>query len=355
MNPETRKHPPSAYDVRGGLLGTRAMLHNARVLDADWVPSDIVHRNAEKNRLRNALQPVLDGRTPQDALIEGPSGAGKTCLARYTAAKLDEQALDVRTQYVDCWNHSNRFRVLLDLLDGLGPTHDIHRNTPQDEMLHRLEGLESPYVVILDEADQLEDKDLLRELWSIPQLTLILIANREQDVLGPLDERVRSRLRSAVRIGFDQYSHEELVSILESRVEVGLAPGTIAPDQLDYLADAAAGNARDAITFLRQAAQEADWNGADEITEAHIQTAIPAARDNLHQRSLDKLTEDQRLVYDVLLEAGSMMPKRIYERYSERVANPKSKRTVRKYLGKLEHYNLVESEGEGPSRRYSAK
>lgn len=331
------------------------MLHNARVLDADWVPGDVVHRNAEKNRLRDALQPVIDGERPQDVLIDGPSGAGKTCLARYTTAKLEEQALDVRTQYIDCWNHSKRFRVLLDLLDGVGPTYDVHRNTPHDELLSRLEDLDSPYVVILDEVDQLADKSLLRELWAIPELTLILIANREADVLDPLDERVRSRLRGAMRVRFDQYSHDELVAILNARAEAALAPDAIDEAQLDHLADAAAGNARDGITFLRQAAQEAEWDGADEITEDHIRTAIPAARDNLRQRSLDKLTADQRLIYDVLLEVGALMPKEIHERYSERASDPKTKRTVRKYLRKLEQYNLVDSEGEGPSRRYTAR
>ena len=329
------------------------MLHNARVLDADWVPNDVIHRNAEKNRLRNALQPVLDGDQPQDVLVEGPSGAGKTCLARYTTAKLEEQALNVQTQYIDCWNHSNRYRVLLDLLEGIGPTHDIHRNTPQDEMLSRLERIDDPYVVILDEADQLADKDLLRELWSIPQLTVILIANREEDILNALDERVRSRLRSAMRVRFDQYHHDELVAILQARAEAALTPEAINSPQLDQLADAAAGNARDAITFLRQAAQEAEWAGREAITSEHIRTAIPAARDNLRQRSLDKLSEDQRLIYDVLLEHGSLMPKEIHERYTTRVDNPKTKRTVRKYLRKLEHYNLIESEGEGPSRRYT--
>lgn len=334
-------------------LTRRPMLHNARVLNADWVPGDVVHRNTEKNQLRDALEPVIDGEMPRDALLEGPSGAGKTCLARYTAAKLEEQALGVRTQYVDCWNHHSRFQVLLDLLEGIGPTHEIHRNTAHDTLLSQLEALDSPYVVILDEVDQLSDKSLLRSLWSISELTCILIANREQDVLDPLDERVRSRLRSAVRIRFDQYSHDELVAILEARAEAALTPDAINRTHLDHIADAAAGNARDAITFLRQAAQEAEWDGSETITEAHVETAIPAARDTLRQRSLDKLTEDQRILYDILLESGPLMPKTLHERYATRVEEPKTKRTMRKYLKKLEQYNLVDSEGTGPSRHYA--
>jgi len=37
------------------------MIPNARVLQAEWVPREIVHRNPEQNRLRAALAPVVDG------------------------------------------------------------------------------------------------------------------------------------------------------------------------------------------------------------------------------------------------------------------------------------------------------
>jgi hypothetical protein len=46
------------------------------------------------------------------------------------------------------------------------------------------------------------------------------------------------------------------------------------------------------------------------------------------------------------------MPKEIRTRYADRVDDPRSKRTVRKYLRKLEQYNLIESDGRGPSRVY---
>jgi Fe2+ or Zn2+ uptake regulation protein len=75
----------------------------------------------------------------------------------------------------------------------------------------------------------------------------------------------------------------------------------------------------------------------------------------LRQRSLDKLTDDQRLVYDVLLESGPSMPKDLYDRYARRADEPKMKRTVRTYLQKLEQYGLVECEGAAPSRRCAAR
>ena len=318
----------------------------------DFLPREVVHRHEEMNRLAGALEPVVAGDRPQDALLVGPSGAGKTCIARYSLDRLQEQALGVDTHYVDCWQHSNRFRLLYKILEGVGTTYDVHRSTPHDELLRRLEELSDPYVIVLDEVDQVEDKSLLRELYAIPEITMVLVANRERDVTGTLDERLRSRLRSGETIRFGRYSDEELVSILEDRVRWGLDPDAVSRDQLDRIAAAAAGNARDAISVLRLAARDAQRDGADRISDERIEAAIPAARREIRQKNAEKLSPHQRTVYDLLVEHGPLAPGDLYDRYRAAVDDPRTRRTIRSYLTKLERYNLVESEGEGPSRRY---
>ena len=64
------------------------------------------------------------------------------------------------------------------------------------------------------------------------------------------------------------------------------------------------------------------------------------------------MSNHQLAVYEVLREADELMPKEIVSQYATRVDDPRSKRTVRKYLRKLEQYNLIGSAGEGPSRVY---
>jgi len=209
-----------------------AMIRDARVLQDDHQPREIVHRHEEMNRLAAALSPVVDGDRPQHALLSGPSGAGKTCIARATLDRLQERVLDVRTAHVDCWLHSGDFRVLYELLERIGTT-----------------------------------------------------------------------------------------------------------------AEAAGGNARDAIGILRSAARRAE-------RDDDIAAAIPAARTELRQKSLDRLSDHQLAVYEVLREGGELMPKEIVARYAGRVDEPRSKRTVRKYLSNLDQYNLIESDGRGPSRVY---
>ena len=330
------------------------MIQDARVLQDDHLPREIVHRHEEMSQLATALEPVVEGDRPQHALLTGPSGSGKTCIARATLDRLQEQVLDVHTAHVDCWLHPNDFRILYKLLESLGTTYDIHRSTPLDELLERLRGIEKPYLVVLDEADQIDDPDLLRRLYSISGLTMILITNHERDLFRPLDERLQSRLRSSDTIEFDSYRRDELAEILSDRAAWGLTDGALTTDQLQRIAETACGNARDAISILRSAARHAEREGNDQIRDSDIEAAIPAAREKLRQKSLDRLTPDQLAVYEVLREGGELMPKELLARYSERVDEPKTKRTVRKYLRKLEQYNLVESSGRGPSRTYRA-
>lgn len=328
------------------------MIRDARVLQDDHLPREIVHRHEEMSRIAAALEPVVEGDRPQHTLLTGPSGAGKTCIARATLDRLQEQVLDVHTAHVDCWLHPNDFRILYKLLESIGNTYDIHRSTPLDELLDRLGGIDKPYLIVLDEADQIDDPDLLRRLYGIPGVTMILVTNHERDLFSPLDERLQSRLRSSDTIEFDSYTHDELVSIVSDRAEWGLADGAITTAQLEGLADAACGNARDAISMLRSAARHAERTGNDTIRDTDIDEAIPAARAERRRKSLDRLTHDQLAVYQVLRDAGELMPKEVTARYEKRVDDPKSKRTVRKYLRKLEQYNLIESRGSGPSKRY---
>lgn len=329
------------------------MIVDARVLQDEFLPREVVHRHTEMSRLAAALEPVVENDRPENAFLYGPSGAGKTCIARYSLAELEEQLLAVDTNYVDCWQHSSRFRVLYEVLGGVGRTVDIHRSTPHDEMLARLEDRERPYVVILDEVDQLADTSVLRELYNIPLLTMILVANREEDVFATMDERLRSRLRSSERIGFDSYTDDEIAAILADRVRWGLDPECITDEQLRTIADAAAGNARDAIGILRSAARRSERAGAARITDERIEAAIPEALAAIRQKNVDRLGPHQRALYDEIREAGEIAPGDLYDRYTATVEDPRTRRTCRTYLSKLEQYNLIQSAGRGRSRVYA--
>jgi len=215
------------------------MIIDARVLQQEFIPKEVQHRDNEVNYLSSILDPITQGETVEPTLLYGRSGVGKTCIAQFLLEELRRNVVDLNTQYVNCWEEYTRFKTLYQLLDGIGNSVDIHRqSTPRDVLLDRLRDYDGcPYAVILDEVDQLQDKELLYDLNRIQSLTLILIANREEEVFGSLDERLHSRLRNANRVHFTPYSNGELVSILEDRAHWGLAEGVVSGTELREIAN----------------------------------------------------------------------------------------------------------------------
>lgn len=330
------------------------MITDARVLDPEFLPSDVVQRNAEIGLLTSSLRPAVDGDPADDVFLHGPSGTGKTCIAQYALKKLRKSTLELNTQYVNCWEDHSHFSVLYRILDGIDHTLDIHRqSTPQDVLLDRLHDYDGPpYIVILDEADQIDTTEVLYELVRTRRLSMILIGNDIDSMFSRFDERLSSRLRTTTRINFDLYSIDALTSILEDRVRWGLHPDAVTDEQLEWIADAAVGDARVAIGVLRQAAHIAENGQRDTLTDDDLEAALPKAKTEIKQTNISRLTRDQRILYTIIQGTDSISMGDLYEQYAAEVANPKTKRMVRNYLQKLTHYNLIESIGKDRGRRY---
>ncbi|TMT81374.1 AAA family ATPase [Haloterrigena sp. H1] len=330
------------------------MITDARVLQPEFIPQEVKHRDAEVNHLSSVLRPILDGQSADPVFLYGPSGVGKTCIAQFTVERLRENVVDINHQYVNCWENHNRFKTLYSLLDGINQTIDIHRqSTPKDLLLDRLRDYDGPpYVVILDEVDQLKDKSLLYELYHIPRITMILIANNEKGLFADVDDRLNSRLSVCTRIHFHSYTHDELVAILHDRVQWGLKGEAINQQGLNVIANNAAGDARVAIGILRKAARTAQEEQLDSIPDRVIQKVTPEAKSEIKQKTVDRLTTHQQILYKIIAEYGEIAPSDLYEEYCDHVSEPKTRRMMRNYLAKLEHYNLVEGKGNTKARIY---
>ncbi|MGM0605020.1 MAG: Cdc6/Cdc18 family protein [Halobacteriota archaeon] len=329
------------------------MIEDARVLREDFIPSEVVHRDAEITALSRVLEPLTDGEPADTAILTGPSGAGKTCLAQFAVDRLKQEVLDLSVQYVNCWQNYSRFRVLYRVLEGLGKTIDIHRgSTPNDELIERLRTHETHCLIVLDEVDQLQDTAVLYDLHQLPHVSTILIANREAELFAAVGDRLTSRLAGSTRIQFDRYAESELVSIMDHRARWGLTEGAIDPAELRRIADVSAGDARVALGILRNAARTAQYRGRERISASIVDESIPDARRELHRKNLDTLTPDQRAVYDVIDESGPISPGELYDAYRARVDDPRTDRTVRNYLSKMRQYDLIESRGESRDREY---
>jgi len=105
---------------------------------------------------------------------------------------------------------------------------------------------------------------------------------------------------------------------------------------------------------LRSAARRAEEREKSDITREMIQKAVPEAKDNNRKKNEEKLNKHQEKLYEIINEEEEIQPGDLYDRYREEIDDPKSDRMLRKYLQKMDHYNLVNSEGEGRWRKYKA-
>lgn len=204
------------------------------------VPDSVVHRDDEVNQLAAVLEPLARGEQHDTILITGPPGSGKTCIATYTIDQFCRETSKIDAVCVNCWEDHSPFQTVYRILDELEGVADIHRQaTATDVILDRLGEYDDTHcILILDEVDQLDDEDLLYDLLNLSQFSLLLIANREEDLLDGLDDRLASRLGGCEQIHLDRYAVDELVDILDERAVAGSVSRDTDRSEFERIADA---------------------------------------------------------------------------------------------------------------------
>ena len=96
------------------------------------------------------------------------------------------------------------------------------------------------------------------------------------------------------------------------------------------------------------------WGRKASIISAYIMGGgIPEAKNEIRKKTTDKLTPHQKALYDLVCEANEIGGGELYEAYCERVSDPKTRRTMRNHLSKLQQYNLITTTGKTKNKTYS--
>ena len=335
------------------------IIKDARVLREEFIPNRVLHREGQLDAIRNCLKPIVKDMEPRNIFVHGSPGTGKTCIARFVAGELSAHTTTVQSSYINCWECPSRFKILYSILQDMGLTLSVHRKgTPTDELLDNIrKRLEKNYcVIILDEADKLEDDRILYDISRLEGACLILLSNSET-ALHAADPRVRSRLASAENIEFPVYSDGEILDILKDRAEWGMLPGVIKNCQLETIASASSGDCRVAIGTLRIIAEDAENQDLESVPDVMIEKALPRAMQSSTKRNLEMLPSHQRLIMDILalentLDGGELF-KRFQKLSPQRSLSRVTDRTFRNHMDKLTHLGLVSVEGRGRWKTYS--
>lgn len=337
------------------------MITDRRVFEDEFVPSTLEHRDGETDVLVQAFKPAVRGEPPADVLIHGPSGVGKTVLARYTLRKLEAEA-DVDHAFVRCLGKSTG-GVLRSILEALGG--DPSPTTPIDDLRGALtERIDDPLVVVLDEADGLPDTEVLEYLTDTRGIGVVPICHDAEAWLARTSDDVRQTFTGSgsEELELTRYRLEELVDILQERTHQGLRPGVVEQQHLEGIANEVAGVARFGIQSLRAAAEIADERDHQQIRKPDVRDSFERARRRIRAANLDSLPVHHHVIYEIVRLGGPIDGPTLHERYDEVAADvyhgrdvaPIGKRARRKKLQKLREYELIECDGDTRDRHYWA-
>ena len=329
-------------------ISRASIVVTADTLSERYIPNRLPGREAQIAEVTHCLSPALKKRRPMHLWLHGKPGTGKTGTILHVLEHLRQRA-GIRGLLINCWERDTLFEILDEVVFQLRILRaEEHRTSVKLEKLRRHLG-DQPFILVLDEFDQVRPRDgsaALYNLCSLGNVGLVCISNAEDAFLG-LEERVRSRLNPRL-IHFAPYSRADLVRILADRADGSLAGGAWRKADLERIARMSGGDARVAIRALRDAAAMGEDAGRGNISlqvlESQWQSLNMAKQDVV----LKNLTEDHRMLYRIVAQRQEVLSGELYQEYVEHCAaiqrKPLAPRTFSNYANRLVRAGLVTSE-----------
>lgn len=350
-------------------LEKQPIFKNKGILQSNYAPNQIFHRDEQIHQLASMLAPVLRGDRPSNVFIYGKTGTGKTLTVKYTTQQLlviaHEKKLPVKVIYLNCKLKKladTEYRIIAQLLREYGnnipPT-----GLPTDEVYHiffnTIEKEKHVLLLVLDEIDQLVGKAgdaLLYNLTRInselknTQIALIGISN-DLVFTDQLDPRVKSSL-SEEELIFPPYNAEQIQNILQQRAQLAFNPKVLEEGVLEKCAAFAArehGDARRALELLRVSAELAERQNDAKVAISHLDQA----EEKIERDRIIDVVATQPKQYQVTLFSilGACAQKQgvftgeiysLYERYcSQTGLRPLTQRRISDIIAELDMLGII--------------
>jgi len=364
-------------DDRANIFARKELLKVGHVPQSDR----IVGRNDEIEAVAAELRPIVRGDPPNNVMIYGKTGTGKSLVARHVTERARRAAaatgVSVGTVYVDCAQHNTHTRVSrkvtrelndTDLTDFDIPRAGIGSGEYYDYLWDILDIAYDSIVIILDEVDRLDNDDILMQLSRAREsgkadchLCVVAVSNKIE-YRDRLNERVKSSLREEEFV-FQPYNANQLRGIMNHRRDA-FQEGVLSEGVVPLTAAVAAqehGDARKAIEILRHAGELAEREHVEQITDDHVREAQEWAEVDRFEELLRGSTTQVKYILYSLAQLSEENPdtegfstSRTYERYRETAAeanaNELSEHRVYELLKEQAFLGVVESTRTGGGR-----
>ena len=334
------------------MIMDKAVIKNIDVLQEDYIPEKIIGRKKEIESIASSIRPLFYNKPMINVFLHGPTGTGKTSVIRYIIREVHKETSRIKGIYVNCWKDDTTYAVLLRIAEVLHPTMrlaKIKRSNAEILDLINFKKGNTKVFVVLDEVDKLKSDEILYML-SREGYGLIMISNYNI-ALEKLDRRVRSSL-SYVDIEFKPYDFEDLYNILKERSKYAFYEDTFPTPFLKVAAKNANGDARVAISIIRNAALFAEQEGRNKVERDDLLKALKSVKGAKQQELEKELKGKTKQIYDIIKEVGEADAKEIAKKYKENFGEDIHERTLRYYLQELVEKGLIETKGEKRWKKY---
>jgi cell division control protein 6 len=267
---------------------------NKSILQTNYSPSEIPHREEQIKQIASILAPVLRGEKTSNLFLYGKTGTGKTLAMQYVKEELykrvkKELDFDLKIEYLNCKMKKvsdTEYRILAELIKLFGgnvPQTGLPTQAVYSKFIEIIDSKKNLIVLILDEIDQTVKKisnDFLYNLTRLnselskSQICIVGISNN-LTFLDGLDPRVRSSL-SEEEIVFPPYNALQIQDILNQRANLAFKEGVLQEGVISKCAAFAAkehGDARRALDLLRVAGELAERDSSKKVLVQYIDEA----------------------------------------------------------------------------------
>ncbi len=341
-----------------------------KVLQGNYTPETLLHRDNEIKKLAEILAPSLKNEKPSNLFIYGNTGTGKTASIKYTATQLLNVSTNrdnsLKILYINCKLKrvaDTEYRLIAQLAREFGkvipPT-----GLPTDEVynifFNVLDEKDQNIVLILDEIDFLVKKagdEILYNLTRIDndlknsRLSIVGISNNTIFIEN-LDPRVKSSL-SEEEVIFPPYNALQLQNILKDRATLAFKKNILSEGVVEKCAAYAAhehGDARRALELLRVAGEIAERNNYKKVYIKHIDEAEEKIeKDRVFEVVRTQPKQFQAILYSILTiyikRRDVLYTGEIYELYkkicSRTNLRPLTQRRVSDILGEFDMLGII--------------
>ena len=290
-----------------GYLDKKPLFKDKKVLQSNYTPENIAHRDDQIKVIAGILAPCLRMEKPSNLFLYGKTGTGKTVVTKYVTSQIlkvaAEKKLPIEIVYLNCKLKrvaDTEYRIIAQLAKEFGldipPT-----GLPTDEVykifLRHISADRKLIVLILDEVDQLVKKAGDEILYNLTRLNFEL-KNVELSIIGisndllfmdNIDPRVKSSL-SEEELVFAPYNAIQIQDILKDRSKNAFEDHVVKEGVIEKCSAYAArehGDARRALELLRVAGELAERKnkyviGIEDIDEAEDKIEKDKVLDIVH-------------------------------------------------------------------------